>query len=60
MFVPEILNKMASNLDSYIDQRMPMCEIINMKPINVTEVKLIEPSEKVKSTFKHRNYHIRH
>lgn len=36
MFVPGILNKMAVNLDSFIDQRLPMCEIINMQLLNLT------------------------
>lgn len=45
MFVPEILNKMANNLDSFIDQRIPMCEVINMKPtINMTSIDLSEVS----------------
>lgn len=33
MFLAEILNKMATNLDDYINQRAMMCDIINMKSI---------------------------
>lgn len=36
MFVPEILNKISSTVDSLVDQRIEMCKIINMDPINVT------------------------
>lgn len=32
MFFAEILNKMATNLDSFKDQRMMMCDVIHMKP----------------------------
>lgn len=32
MFFAEILNKMATNLDNFVDQRMMMCDIIHMKP----------------------------
>lgn len=31
MFFAEILNKMATNLDNFVDQRMMMCDIIHMK-----------------------------
>lgn len=34
MFLAEILNRMSVNLDSFFDQRMMMCDIINMKPDN--------------------------
>lgn len=34
MFFAEILNKMSSNLDNFYDQRIPMCDAINMKPVN--------------------------
>lgn len=40
MFVADIFNKMASNLDSFVEQRMSMCEAINMKPINQTTQEL--------------------
>lgn len=36
MFFADILNKMATNLNSFIDQRVAMCDIINMKPTNVS------------------------
>lgn len=42
MFFAEILNKMASNLDSFTEQRMGMCDIINMKPANMTAIELNE------------------
>lgn len=32
MYFADILNKMASSLDSYIDQRISMCDLINLKP----------------------------
>lgn len=34
MFLAEILNRMSVNLDSFFDQRMMMCDIINMEPDN--------------------------
>lgn len=40
MFVAEILNKMASNLDDFVDQRISMCEVIQMNPTNLTAFKL--------------------
>lgn len=36
MFFAEINNKMAANLDNFYDQRIMMCDAINLKPINVT------------------------
>lgn len=36
MFFGQILNKMATSLDSFTDQRMMMCDIINSKPVNIT------------------------
>lgn len=36
MFFGQILNQMATNLDSFVDQRMMMCDIINSKPVNMT------------------------
>lgn len=36
MFFADILNKMASNLSSYTNQRISMCDVINMKPLNGT------------------------
>lgn len=44
MFFAEILNKMSTNLDSFTDQRMMMCDIINMKPVNAT---ITETSDEV-------------
>lgn len=40
MFVPEILNKISSTVKSYVDERISMCTIINMDPINVTAIEL--------------------
>lgn len=40
MFVPEILNTISSTVTSYVDERIPMCKIINVDPINVTIVEL--------------------
>lgn len=40
MFFAEILNKMATNLDSFTEQRMDMCDIINMKPVNMSAIQL--------------------
>lgn len=42
LFVPEILNRMASNLNSFIDERMPMCDIINMKHLKLTNTTTTE------------------
>lgn len=36
MFFAEILNKMSTNLGGMIDHRMMMCDIINMKPGNIS------------------------
>lgn len=47
MFFAEILNKMASNLDSFTEQRMGMCDIINMKPANMTAINLNEYDDEV-------------
>lgn len=47
MFFADILNRMATNLDSYVDQRMPMCDTINMKPINRTAIDSRETFDEV-------------
>lgn len=44
MLVPEILNKISSNVDW--EDRMPMCSIINMRPVNVTAIEFDEVSIK--------------
>lgn len=36
MLVPEILNKISSTVDSFTDQRIAMCTVINMDITNVT------------------------
>lgn len=38
MFFAEILNRMAYNLDSFYDQRIMMCDVINMKMKNATGI----------------------
>ncbi|XP_031639092.1 synaptic vesicle glycoprotein 2B-like isoform X1 [Contarinia nasturtii] len=35
MFFADILNKMATNMDS-LNQRIPMCDLINKKPLNMS------------------------
>lgn len=47
MFFAEILNRMATNLDNFDDTRMSMCDIINMKSINMTAIELNEVSDEV-------------
>lgn len=42
MFYPEILNRMAATLDSFVDQRIMMCDLINMKATNISTMKLDE------------------
>lgn len=39
MYFVDILNRMAINLEKIQQQRMPMCEIINFKSMEMTEVK---------------------
>lgn len=34
MFFADILNRMATNLDDFIEPRMSMCEVLHMKPLN--------------------------
>lgn len=48
MFFTEILNKMATNLDGFFDQRMMMCDIINMKPTNISAVEFGEINDQVR------------
>lgn len=38
MFFAEILNTMSANLDSFTEQRMMMCDIINMKLVNSSSI----------------------
>lgn len=47
MFFAEILNKMASNLDNFVDHRISMCDVINMNRVNLTAISLQEVSEEV-------------
>ncbi|XP_055309491.1 synaptic vesicle glycoprotein 2B-like isoform X2 [Sitodiplosis mosellana] len=42
MFFAEVLNRMATNLGSFTEQRMAMCDIINMKPANMSANQLNE------------------
>lgn len=46
MFFADILNKMATNV-SLNDQRISMCDAINMKPINRTMYTIFEAPDKV-------------
>lgn len=51
MFFAHILNSMASKLHTFnTDQRMMMCDIINMKTGNMTEMAFNGTSEEVSST----------
>lgn len=36
MFFAQIINKMATSLDNFVDERMMMCDIIHMKPANMS------------------------
>lgn len=47
MFYAEILNRMAANLDSFVDQRMMMCDVINMKMTNTSTMELDEILDEV-------------
>ncbi|XP_055325180.1 synaptic vesicle glycoprotein 2B-like [Sitodiplosis mosellana] len=38
MFFAEVLNKMSANLDNFYDQRISMCDAINMKPVNMSAI----------------------
>lgn len=59
MFFADILNKMASNLSSYTNQRISMCEVINMKPLNGTLIADASlATNEVRNTF--FTYHIDH
>lgn len=49
MFFAEINNKMAANLDNFYDQRIMMCDAINLKPINVTAPEFDMVDEEVNS-----------
>lgn len=44
MFFAEVLNKMAYNLESFYDDRVMMCDAINMKSTNQTEIESNEAS----------------
>lgn len=49
MFLPEILNRMATNTNDYFHDRGMMCDLIHMKPkINETS---IMTNQKVSSSF---------
>lgn len=47
MFFAQIINKMATSLDSFVDERMMMCDIINMKPSNTSGLNFDEIETKV-------------
>ncbi|XP_031629334.1 synaptic vesicle glycoprotein 2B-like isoform X2 [Contarinia nasturtii] len=42
MFFADILNKMATNLDSFVEQRIAMCDVIHMKPLNIRTTEISE------------------
>lgn len=44
MFFADILNRMATNLDNFIEPRISMCEVINMKSINRSVLQHINDS----------------
>lgn len=47
MFFAEILNKMSANLDNFYDQRISMCDAINMKPVNMSAIRYDEIHDEV-------------
>lgn len=55
MFFAQIVNKMATNLDNFVDERMMMCDIIDMKSTN-TSTTLDENIETVSLTILFTNF----
>lgn len=51
IFFAEIINKMSANLDSFVDERVLMCDIINMKAIDTGVVDYHEIKDRVSSTI---------
>lgn len=49
MFFGQIMNKMALNLDNFYDDRMMMCDAINLQPVNITTVNMSQIDQKVSS-----------
>lgn len=47
MFFADVLNHIATNLDSFTDQRMMMCDAINIKPINISAIQTTGIAEEV-------------
>lgn len=58
MFFAEILNKIAANSDKFADQRLMMCDIINMKTVNSNATEIINTQNQV-SFFKLKSFSIR-
>lgn len=55
MFFADILNRMATNLDSFTEPRISMCEVINMKSMDRYNNDTVV-SEKVSNTIQFENY----
>lgn len=51
MFYAEILNSMSKNLDSFIDDRMMMCDAINANKVNTSAIENIGMDAQVSSEF---------
>lgn len=48
MFFAEILNRMSNNLDNFYGGRIMMCDVINMKSVNTTEITSDEVSNSIR------------
>lgn len=49
MFFAEILNKMSANFDNFYDQRISMCDAINLKPRNMSFIEQEQVSYRIVS-----------
>lgn len=47
IFVSEILNRIVNNVDDFYNDRIYMCEAINLSSVNVTEAAIIAQGEDV-------------
>lgn len=56
MFFAEIINGMSNNLDSFVDDRMKMCEAINLNKINTSAVEFDEMNSEVSFVLVKRTY----
>lgn len=59
MFFGQILNKMATSLDSFVEQRMAMCDILNMEKVNTSTITINEFGEDV-SNRSDNHYQMKH